>query len=146
MTKTRNSITSREVILADENRSIYGISKRVLDPRRPVGVLSPADKDEGLVVYKGHIDFVPVDTLSYGLEIAGVREIVSSASALESTSLVFCFGLDLFFARRAPSKEFDLLSPDFSRVGLMSTMFALGVAIVVSRRMVEAKKIRDAWA
>jgi hypothetical protein len=78
-------------------------------------------------------------------KIAGVEQIVSSPSSLESTSLVFCYGLDLFFTRRAPSKEFDILSDEFSRVGLVGTMLLLAVGIVVSRRMVNAKKIREAW-
>jgi hypothetical protein len=58
---------------------------------------------------------------------------------------VFCHGLDIFFTRRAPSKEFDVLSDEFSRVGLLGTMVLLGVGIWVSRGMVAQKRIREAW-
>lgn len=69
VSKTRNSITTREVLMSVENRGVYGINKRLLDPRRPVDVLGAEDKEEGLSVYKAHLDFNPIDTLSYDLEV-----------------------------------------------------------------------------
>ena len=49
---------------------MYGINKRVLDPRRPRGAtLSPDDKEEALVPYKGNLDIMALDILSYDLEV-----------------------------------------------------------------------------
>lgn len=44
------------------------------------------------------------------------KPIQKAPSKLESTSLVLAVGLDLFFARVAPSKPFDVLSEEFNHV------------------------------
>lgn len=75
----------------------------------------------------------------------GIRNIISKASNLESTSLVCAYGQDIFFTRRTPSKQFDLLSEDFSRAGLIITIVALIVGIFVSKKAVARKLISDAW-
>ena len=43
-------------------------------------------------------------------QVANLRGIVTAPTLLESTSLVFAYGVDLFFSRVTPSKDFDLLS------------------------------------
>lgn len=53
----------------------------------------------------------------------GLRGVATGPAALESTSLMFAHGLDLFYTRLAPSKTFDELPDDFP--------FALLVIIVV---------------
>lgn len=141
VSKTGNSIATREIYMALEDRGVYGISKRILDPRRPTG----DDKEEGLVKYKGYLEFKATDVVSYGTEVAGVQRIVSSGSGMESTSLVLSYGLDLFFTRRSGSGVFDVLSDEFWRVGLVGTVALLGIGIVWGARGVRAKKLRGAW-
>jgi hypothetical protein len=63
---------------------------------------------------------------------------------LESTSLVFVYGLDLFFTRIAPSGTFDVLGEDFNKVQLVLTV-GLGIAIMVTKPMVRRKKLRERW-
>lgn len=71
VSRTRNSIASREILLSLDKRGVHGINKRVLDPRRPKGTsLTSQDKEEGLVLYKAQLDYVPTDTLSYNLQVS----------------------------------------------------------------------------
>jgi hypothetical protein len=64
---------------------------------------------------------------------------------LESTSLVFVYGLDLFFTRIAPSGTFDVLSENFNKVQLVLTVVGLVVAIMVTKPMVHRKRLRERW-
>lgn len=75
----------------------------------------------------------------------GVERIISSPSDLESTSIVFAYGTDLFYSHTSPSMNFDILSSDFSKIGLIATVAALVVGILVSGRIVKQKSIKEAW-
>lgn len=69
----------------------------------------------------------------------------ASAAVLESTSLVFGTGLDMFWTRVAPSGEFDVLSDGFSRGQLLATIMALAAGLVVMRPLVRKKMLRQRW-
>lgn len=75
----------------------------------------------------------------------GVQSILTIPTTLESHSLVFSYGLDLFFARVTPSKTFDLLNEDFSKMGLMSTIGLIGFGIWFVKEMVLRKKLNESW-
>jgi len=68
--------------------------------------------------------------------VANVNRILTTPVLLESTSVVFAYGLDLFLTRVAPSGTFDVLSEDFNKVQLVLTIVGLEVAIVVTKPMV----------
>ncbi len=106
-----------------------------MDPRRPLEPSSD-DKEEALIPYKPIIDFDPRDSLTHQYDVLGCKHFVSAPTGLESTSIVTAFGLDMFLTRRAPSKEFDLLSESFGRGALLATMAALIVGIQLAKRMV----------
>ncbi|TPX33872.1 hypothetical protein SmJEL517_g03357 [Synchytrium microbalum] len=144
VTRTPAGISTRDVIFGTTSNQLLAVNKRVLDPRRPIS-LSADDKDEGLVQYTAYIQHNPKEVLSYHLEVAGVSQIVSAPSILESTSIVVAYGLDMFCLRRAPSKTFDLLSQDFNRVNLVVTMIGLAVAIFVARYFVARRNLNAAW-
>jgi ER membrane protein complex subunit 1 len=74
-----------------------------------------------------------------------VRQILTSPALLESTSLVFAYGLDMFGTRVSPSKTFDVLSESFNKVQLIFTVAGLAIAIVITRPMVMRKKLRERW-
>ena len=134
VTKTSNGITTREILVGLEGR-IHGVSKWLLDPRRPLEPSSD-DKEEGLIPYKPTIDFDPKDSLTHQYDVLGCNHFVSAPTVLESTSVVAAFGLDMFLTRRAPSKEFDVLSESFGRGALLATMAALYIGIQVAKKMV----------
>ncbi|KAG5458471.1 MAG: hypothetical protein BJ554DRAFT_1293, partial [Olpidium bornovanus] len=115
---------------------LIGVPRRLLDARRPYPPLTNEQKEEMLVPYEPALTVDPRMTVSYYLEVLGVRSIISSPALLESTSLVLAHGLDLFHTRLAPSKQFDVLSEDFSKSGLLLTMTACVLGILVARPMV----------
>lgn len=77
--------------------------------------------------------------------MANVRKIVTAPALLESTSLVFAYGLDLFHTRIAPSGTFDVLSENFNKAQLVLTIIGLAGAIVVTKPMVQRKRLRERW-
>jgi hypothetical protein len=79
------------------------------------------------------------------VQVADVKKVLTSPALLESTSLVFAYGLDLFVTRVAPSKTFDVLSASFNKVQLVFTIGALTLAIVATKPMVARKKLRERW-
>jgi hypothetical protein len=78
-------------------------------------------------------------------QVAGVREILTAPALLESTSLVFAYGLDLFGTRVAPSKTFDVLSESFNKAQLALTVLGLAGAIVMTGPAVRRKRLRERW-
>ena len=75
----------------------------------------------------------------------GLRGLTTIPSKLESTTLMFAHGVDLFFTRLAPSKTYDSLTEDFSYALLLLTIVALVVAIFVTWILSEKKELRDKW-
>lgn len=67
------------------------------------------------------------------LEVANVKKIVTAPALLESTSLVFAFGLDIFLTSVAPSSNSDNISEKFAKVQPVTTIPALAVAILITR-------------
>jgi hypothetical protein len=74
-----------------------------------------------------------------------VRNILTSPALLESTSLIFAHGLDLFSTRVTPSNTFDVLSENFNKVQLVLTISGLLLAILITKPMVRNKRLRERW-
>ena len=78
-------------------------------------------------------------------QVAKTQKILTSPALLESTSLVFTHGLDLFSTRVAPSGTFDVLSERFNKAQLVVTVASLALAIAVVKPIVARKKLRERW-
>jgi hypothetical protein len=132
VTRTKQGITSRELIVTlPASNAIVGIPRNVLDPRRPVGRDPTAEEaSEGLVKYSPAILFDPKWHLNHKYEVLGVKEIITTASGLESTSLVFAYGFDIFGTRVAPSFAFDVLGKGFNKLQMLGTVAALFVGVL----------------
>ena len=133
VTQTRQGITSRQLlaVLADSN-SIVGIPRGVIDPRRPIGRDPTKDEQmEGLVRYNPVIEFDPKWHLNHAREVIGIKDVITSPALLESTSLVFAYGLDIFGTRLSPSFNFDMLGKDFNKFQMLATVAALAVVTFV---------------
>ena len=148
VTSTKQGITSREVLaLLAGTSQIFTIPKRVLDPRRPVGRdTDAAEKEEGLFKYTPVIDIEPKAVLTHERKMLGLKQIATTSSMLESTSLVFAYGGDLFGTRVTPSMPFDILGKGFGKIQLVLTIVALTVGTVVVAPMVRRKQINSRWA
>ncbi|KAI9843278.1 MAG: DUF1620 super [Sclerophora amabilis] len=147
ITQTRQGITSRSVLatLASSN-AIVAIPRSLIDPRRPVGRdPTPAELEEGLGKYMSFIDFDPKWIITHQQEVMGVKKIITHPALLESTSLVFAYGLDIFGTRVAPSMAFDILGNGFAKGQLLLTVVGLGVGVLVLAPTVRRKQINAQW-
>lgn len=138
VTQTRQGITTRQLlgVLASSN-SIVAIPRNLLDPRRPVDRdPTPGELEEGLMKYNPALDFDPKMMITHKREVMGIRNVITSPALLESTSLVFAYGVDVFGIRLTPSLAFDILGKDFNRLALVITVTALTIGVGVLAPMV----------
>ncbi|KAF9473948.1 DUF1620-domain-containing protein [Pholiota conissans] len=144
-TTTKFGITSKDIIVATANHRIQSFPRRVLDPRRPNRKVTSEEAEEYLFTYDPLLPNDPRRVLSHNYDVANVHHIITSPALLESTSLVFAYGLDMFLTRVAPSNTFDVLSENFNKAQLVITITGLLVAILITRPMVQRKKLREKW-
>ena len=156
--------------MASENGQIHSFPRLLLNPRRTKDKPTAEEQEEWIVQYD---PVLPDDTrrvLSHDyqvcymflllfqrrcdltsllspleLQVANVRRILAAPSLLESTSIVFVYGLDLFCTRVAPSGTFDVLNEAFNKAQLVFTICGLAVAILATRPMVRQKRLRERW-
>lgn len=155
--------------MANENGQIQSFPRLLLNPRRTKDKPTTEEQEEWLVQYDPVLPDDPRRVLSHNYyvryfsprtilrlydlsplylfssQVANVRRILTSPAFLESTSLVFAYGLDLFCTRVAPSGTFDVLSETFNKVQLVFTICGLAAAIVATRPMVLQKRLREKW-
>lgn len=132
VTQTRQGITSRELlIIIPSTNSIIGIPRQVIDPRRPISRdPTPNEVAEGLTKYS---PLLPLDSkwhLTHKYEVLGINDVITSESGIESTSLVFAYGHDIFGTRVAPSFAFDILGKGFNKIQMLLTVAALFVGVL----------------
>lgn len=141
VTQTRQGITSRQLLaVLAESGSVVGIPRQVIDPRRPVGRdATTQEQMEGLMRYAPTIDFDPKWYLNHARELLGIERVTTSPAVLESTSLVFAYGLDVFGTRVAPSFAFDVLGKDFNKGQMLATVLALAVGTGIVAPLVSSR-------
>jgi len=132
VTQTRQGISSRQLLAyLPEAHGIVGLPRALLEPRRPVGRdPTPAEVEEGLMKYVPAIEIDPKMVITHERDVVGVQKTITSPAIVESTSLVFAFGIDVFGTRVAPSFLFDILGKGFNKVSLIGTVLALTVGVV----------------
>jgi ER membrane protein complex subunit 1 len=136
--------------VATTNGQIQTFPRRLLDPRRPYTKPSSSEiEEEWLIQYEPVLPDDPRQIISHMYKLLpssnSIRSIYTFPTSLESTSLVFGYGLDLIFTRVSPSGRFDLLSEGFNKAQLVFTCLGLGAAIMVTRPMMKRKKLREKW-
>ena len=147
VSSTKQGITSREILAVLPGSSgIYTIAKRILEPRRPVGRdTDNAEKEEGLFPYTPTVEIDPKLVITHQRPVMGLKMVSTSPSQLESTSLVFAYGGDLFGTRLAPSMAFDILGKGFGKVQLVLTVVGLTIGTLFVAPMVRKKQIDSRW-
>ena len=145
VTTTHAGITSREILVSFEHGILQGLSRKFLDPRRPVTALTAEQKEEGLFPYFPAMPIHGPLVITYYLQVLGIERIQSISTNLESTSVIVVSGIDIFSTKRTPSKPFDTLSSDFAYMQLVASMVVLSVAVFVTDRAVQSKSIKEAW-
>ncbi|KAH7037518.1 uncharacterized protein B0I36DRAFT_314233 [Microdochium trichocladiopsis] len=147
VTQTRQGITTRQVLAyAPELHSIAGLPRQLLEPRRPVGRdPTPAEVEEGLSRYQAAIELDPRMMITHRRSVLGVRDIITAPATLESTSLVFAYGIDIFGTRVAPSQAFDILGRGFNKATVVATVLALMGGVAFLGPIVRKKQIDLRW-
>lgn len=150
LTRTRFGIAVRDVVIATERNQIISLPKRpsYLDARRPVDrdATSAEAGEEGLVKYDSILGYNPQrQTISHTQQVLGIETILSVPAVLESTSLIACYGLDLFFTRLAPSHQFDILAPSFAKEKLIYTLIAMSALVLYLKPWVDKRKTNTIW-
>lgn len=79
------------------------------------------------------------------MQLHRIDSIVTAATLLESTSLVLCSGLDMFFSPVTPSRPFDTLNEDFNLPFLMATISAVAIGIFIARSLSRSKALAINW-
>ena len=148
VTTTKEGISSKQILMASgEGGQLVSIDRRMLDPRRPTGQIKDSEKKEGLHQYH---PLIPVSSLripSYSQRIESITSIVSTATNIESQSMVLAHGgPDLFFTRLSPSRGFDLLPDSFARALLSMVVVGLCFLVVSVKNMSTKKMTGVSWA
>lgn len=147
-TKTRRGITTRHFLVGLNSNQIMGIARNLLDPRRPIsknGKPVGTPTQFSAIPYTPQIPLDPLQIISYNITINNLRGVETSHAVLESTSLVFAYGVDLFFTRITPSQRFDLLSDDFNYLFLVLSVSAVFLAIAVTKKLENRKTLKESW-
>ncbi|PWY90811.1 DUF1620-domain-containing protein [Aspergillus heteromorphus CBS 117.55] len=147
VTQTRQGITVRHLLCTlPFSNAIVGIPRPVLDARRPVGRdPTSLEAEEGLFKYNPFLQFEGKWFLTHSRDVAGIKTVLSTPTLLESTSLIFAFGGDIFATRATPSQSFDVLGKGFSKLQLLMTIVALSIGVAVLAPMVRKKQINQIW-
>ncbi|KAI1872283.1 uncharacterized protein JN550_004002 [Neoarthrinium moseri] len=138
VTQTRQGITTRQLLAyAPELHSIIGIPRMIIEPRRMVGRdPTPAEAEEGITRYSPAVELDSRLMITHERDIIGVQDIITAPAILESTSLVFAYGVDIFGSRVTPSMAFDVLGKGFNKVTLIGTVVALTAGVLFLGPMV----------
>ncbi|KAG6553490.1 hypothetical protein Mapa_004402 [Marchantia paleacea] len=144
VTSTARGITGKHILVGTVNDQVLALDKRFFDPRRTVSP-SQAEREEGIIPLTDAIPIFPQSYITHVHQVEGLRGILTVPARLESTSLVFTYGLDLFFTRTAPSRTYDSLTEDFSYALLLITIVALIIGIVVTWILSERKELGEKW-
>ncbi|KAB5562887.1 hypothetical protein GE09DRAFT_1110127 [Coniochaeta sp. 2T2.1] len=147
VTQTRQGISTRQVLgYLPGQHGIVGLPRQILEPRRPVGRDPTAgEMEEGLMRYHPAIEIDPKMVITHERDVIGVKKIITSPVFVESTSLVFAFGVDVFGTRVAPSFLFDILGKGFNKLSLIATVVGLGLGVMALGPMVRRKQINTLW-
>ncbi|ORX33525.1 hypothetical protein BD324DRAFT_668589 [Kockovaella imperatae] len=146
MTRSKFGITMKELVYVNDRGQVAHIARRVLDPRRPTGKPTSSDKEEMLIPFDPMIPPDPKRVISHNNQVLGATCLTSSPAHVESTSLLFAHGLDLFFTRGlTPSGSFDILSDAFNKPQLVFTLLTLLMAIRVSQPIIKGRLLKAKW-
>merc|ERR1711964_246187 len=104
-------------------------------------------KNENIAMYRGVVLPNPMrDYLSYGNQVFHIRGIATAPSGVESTSLAFVFGLDLFYNLVQPAGGYDILAEDFNFPLLLLSGLGAFLGVVFGEWYSARKSLSERWA
>lgn len=149
LTYTKYNIAVKEVLFTTKTGTLVAVERSLLNGRRP---LTPPAKGEMADPYSPIYNPVIIPdekhTLSHFRKLLvsnEYRQILSIPTELESTSVVVSIDTDVFVTTVKPSASFDTLTSSFNKQVLLITIVALIAAILYTKPLSEAKKLKDSW-
>ncbi|KAJ4958934.1 hypothetical protein NE237_026045 [Protea cynaroides] len=144
VTSTAKGITSKRLLIGTIGDQVLALDKRYLDSRQSTNP-TQAEKEEGIIPLTDPLPIIPQSYVTHSLQVEGFRGILTVPTKVESTTLVFVYGMELFSTRIAPSRTYDSLMEDFNYALLLITIVALIAAIFVTWVLSEKKELREKW-
>ncbi|KAG8891269.1 hypothetical protein FRC00_013982 [Tulasnella sp. 408] len=143
-TFTKYGIALQDLIVATDKDQIISLPNRLLHtlgaaPQSAQGSSAAIPPSANVVQDEPRI------TISQIWQVSDVQGILSTSSQLESTSLVFAYGRDLFATTVEPSATFDLLSKDFGRSQLLATLAVLVAAVLMTKPLAQNREQQRQW-
>ena len=149
VTKTAHGTAAKMLLLGTTNGQIASIDRRMLDPRRPKVLPgtkpTPEQIYERLPPYQPELAVGGPSFVTLYHRIERLRKIQTSAAILESSSLVFAYGLDTYFIRLQPSRGFDMVPDDFPHALLVFMVVGLSAALYVLRKIIQRRTLKMTW-
>lgn len=147
VTHTRYSVSNKWIIMQLQSGNIVKLDAAFVNTRRPISnEITAANKMEFLISYRKFLPFQSLWVLSEEHNMLNtVRGLVSVSTPIESTSLVFGYGVDFFFRRISPSRNFDTIPNDFDYLMLFLILGGVIVAIFVAKKLAQRRKLSKEW-
>ncbi|CAJ0577870.1 unnamed protein product, partial [Mesorhabditis spiculigera] len=146
VTETEQGASNRAILVSLPFGNIFEVNRRILDPLRPMELTPEMREEGGFIPYMPEIPIATEEMLNYNQTVHHVNGIKTAPSGLESTSLVFVYGLDLFYTRATPSGNFDVLKDDFDHILICIVLAALFIGSYVCRKLARNKALQQQWA
>jgi ER membrane protein complex subunit 1 len=147
VSSTKHGISSKMFLFGLTSGQVLGLPQVLLSPHRP-HVADPTVKPKQMTLppYQADLPDAPEMMLTHMSPVMNLKTISTYHSNLESTSLVFAYGLDMFHVRVMPSNAFDLLNDDFNVPLLIATVTGMLIGVIVTWRLAKNKSLREQWA
>lgn len=145
-TATAHSIAPKALLIATQRGQLLQLPLGFVDPRRPTGKPSPSEMKEGLMQFSAHLPTPASFVVSYNRTIERVTSVTTAPADMESSSLVFACGVDIFATRVSPAGGFDILSPSFNAPILVLTLLGMSAIYAYLKNAAEQKVVNDWWA
>lgn len=143
-TVSEKGITNKHILIAISSGGLLELPKAFLDPRRPI-TPTAEHREEGLIPYMPELPVLSEGLINYNKLVQLVRGIEVSPAGLESTCLVFVYGLDTFYTRVTPSKTFDILKDDFDHLLIIGVLILLICLAYITKYFSQRKILKSAW-
>ncbi|KAL1408482.1 hypothetical protein Q8F55_005294 [Vanrija albida] len=145
-TTSQYGVTTKDVVYLNSAGQVASYPRSILDPRRPKGKPTTAEKEEGIMPYEPILRSPASFVVSHKYPVAGLEFLTTAPTLLESTGLIFAGGLDLFCSRSVqPSGTFDILGDGFNKLQLLVTLGVLLVGCVIAAPAVSRKALNAKW-
>lgn len=148
---TKFGITTKVLLAFTDSGSVVQVPKYLVNSRRIADrefTAQDALNDFRLTPYEPVLGVHASHVLNHKrqLSTSGRGQILSAATLLESTSVVCYFShLDWFCTTIQPSLQYDTLGEGFAKTKLILTMVGLLLAVLVTKPLVNSKRLNAAW-